>query len=69
MSANKSPGNQRREDGSKQGNEQNSRKQDSTPLDDASVQQEQGGQGAQQGQDAGRQRGDRNGSDSGGGKS
>ncbi|NNU42611.1 hypothetical protein [Ramlibacter montanisoli] len=67
MSANKSPGNQRREDGSKQGNEQNSQKQGSTPLDDASVQQ--GGQGAQQGEDAGRQRGDRNGSDSGGGKS
>lgn len=68
MSSNKSPGNQRREDGSKQGNEQNSEKQGSTPLADVSGQQ-QGGQGAQQEQDAGRQRGDRNGSDSGGGKS
>lgn len=67
MSSNKSPGNQRREDGSKQGNEQNSEKQGSAPLADVSGQQ--GGQGAQQEQDAGRQRGDRNGSDSGGGKS
>jgi len=67
MSSSKSPGNQRREDGSKQGNEQNSQKQGSTPLDDASGQQV--APGAQEKQEAGRQRGERNGSDSGGGKS
>lgn len=68
MSSNKSPGNQRRDDGSKQGNEQNSEKQGSTQLDEASKQQ--GGRGAQQDQDGGTQRGrKRTGSDSGSGKS
>ena len=68
MSSNKSPANQRRDDGSKQGNEQNSEKQGATQLDQASRQQ--GGQGAQQDQDSGSQGGkQRTGSDSGGGKS
>lgn len=64
MSSNKSPGNARRDDGGKQGNEQNSEKQGSTQLDEASKQQ--GNPGAQPEQEGGKQR---NGSDSGGGKS
>lgn len=68
MSANKSPGNQRRDDGSKQGNEQNSEKHGSTQLDEASKQQ--GGKGAQHEQAGSTQRGrGRTGTDSGGGKS
>ena len=68
MSSNKSPGNQRRDDGSKQGNEQNSEKQGSTQLDEAAKQK--AGQGEQQDPDGSTQRGrQRTGSNSGGGKS
>ena len=67
MSSNKSPANKSRDDGSKQGNEQNSEKQGSTQVDQANKQQS--GQNGQQGQ-AGKAYGkQRNGSTSGGGKS
>lgn len=61
MSSNKSPGNQRSADGSKQGNEQNSEQRGATPMDQAA---KQGGASARQGE-AGKQRGQRNGSESG----
>lgn len=67
MSSNKSPGNARRNDASKQGNEQNSEKQGSTQLDQAAKQP--GGQGAQQDQGSSKTGQQRTGSDSGGGKS
>ncbi len=68
MSSNKSPGNTRRNDGSKQGNEQNSEKQGSAQMDQGT--QEPGGQRPQEDLDLGNQGGrERNGSDSGGGKS
>jgi hypothetical protein len=64
MSANKSPGNIPRDDGSKQGKEQNAQK---APAQRDETEGQDGGQGAPG--DSSQRGGGRNGSDSGGGKS